>query len=369
MPTFGPPPPVYPRGCGATIDVYHATRNDWGLSPRVRGNLEQVHRLIQQRGSIPAGAGQPRPTASTSTTTRVYPRGCGATVERGQRTRWGRGLSPRVRGNPSPRAAGPDLRGSIPAGAGQPSASSPLGQRNGVYPRGCGATAIEPIGDFPVNGLSPRVRGNRVGGGRPVPRAWSIPAGAGQPPSWRDPPAAPGVYPRGCGATRVALGDLPQDPGLSPRVRGNPRGPGRSAAGSGSIPAGAGQPFSLADVHGIREVYPRGCGATSQALLGQVEDRGLSPRVRGNRTGRRATRPSPGSIPAGAGQPFTVSPASMSRRVYPRGCGATSAYPAYWLAGAGLSPRVRGNRPDPREALPRRGSIPAGAGQPRERLG
>ena len=70
---------------------------------------------------------------------------------------------------------------------------------------------------------------------------------------------------------------------------------------------------------------------------------GLSPRVRGNRPDHRQVRPQVGSIPACAGEPLTYGFKTTARRVYPRVCGGTKLRIAMGRLTNGLSPRVRGN--------------------------
>ena len=73
----------------------------------------------------------------------------------------------------------------------------------------------------PDVGLSPRVRGNRIGASGNQWRIRSIPACAGEPDDPVTDDVEPGVYPRVCGGTgleRVMIGTAQ---GLSPRVRGN----------------------------------------------------------------------------------------------------------------------------------------------------
>ena len=94
---------------------------------------------------------------------------------------------------------------------------------------------------FP-EGLSPRVRGNQVGKPANVRRRGSIPACAGEPRSADVPDVINGVYPRVCGGTLLMLDSEDMEKGLSPRVRGNLRRGRRMRAGSGSIPACAGEP-------------------------------------------------------------------------------------------------------------------------------
>ena len=156
-----------------------------------------------------------------------------------------------------------------------------------------------------VVGLSPRVRGNRYPLYRSMTSQGSIPARAGEPrrqPDRRkgviparagEPPShrllVVGVYPRACGGTRYSADIAPHDDkGLSPRVRGNR----------------AMRPVSR---------YPPSTG--------------LSPRVRGNRVGGHGQHQECGSIPARAGGTAGLHP-----------------IPTRY---SGLSPRVRGNQTHP----------------------
>ena len=95
--------------------------------------------------------------------------------------------------------------------------------------------------------------------------------------------------------------------------------------------------------------------------------RGLSPRVRGNRPDQGVGPTAQGSIPASAGQPpWYISP-SYPLAVYPRECGATLVRVPHPALLDGLSPRVRGNlNCTGFRAMPP-GSIPASAGQPKPR--
>ena len=71
-----------------------------------------------------------------------------------------RGLSPRVRGNPSWASFADSARGPIPACAGQPNPALALDFFKGAYPRVCGATLLRFFAALLQLGLSPRVRGN-----------------------------------------------------------------------------------------------------------------------------------------------------------------------------------------------------------------
>ena len=182
------------------------------------------------------------PCASTILAVEVYPRVCGGTLPLPRLPVGGRGLSPRVRGNPACRLPGYSGRGSIPACAGEPRRRPRRQFPTRVYPRVCGGTRLGTDRPERAGGLSPRVRGNPHGVVDYPVRQRSIPACAGEPPPppFRRPPAE--VYPRVCGGTPVRIRHRLPAPGLSPRVRGN-RLPSPSWSSTvRSIPACAGEP-------------------------------------------------------------------------------------------------------------------------------
>ena len=152
--------------------------------------------------------------------------------------------------------------------------------------------------------------------------------------------------------------------GLSPRVRGNPAEVAVDFVDVGSIPACAGEPGFLLLVRVVVEVYPRVCGGTSSSTWFVRPDAGLSPRVRGNLANYSTIILLDRSIPACAGEPCISLNLSASTTVYPRVCGGTALVADLLLCAAGLSPRVRGNPIAVSRIWPRRGSIPACAGEP-----
>ena len=154
------------------------------------------------------------------------------------------------------------------------------------------------------------------------------------------------------------------DRGLSPQVRGNPIPAGRYPCGGGSIPAGAGEPPAPSRQDPSRGVYPRRCGGTSPMIPATRSARGLSPQVRGNHRNTLPVRPRRGSIPAGAGEPGPLSCRPRPPAVYPRRCGGTDTRLRAYLDRPGLSPQVRGNLERAVQSVSRLGSIPAGAGEP-----
>ena len=362
-----------------------------GLSPRVRGNhvlpIKSDGRRVYPRAcggtpyvakcrsqrSIPARAGEPLVARSGGLSPRV----------RGNRATIGTGLSPRVRGNhPAPglstisgitgwvypRACGGPC---YPAGSSNSGADARAGgpRRLKVYPRACGGTVARSFRQLAAHHGSIPARAGEPNfvGGLPHAAAWVYPracggtdhhpaSGAGQQP----------VYPRACGGTPPARAGLVEHRGLSPRVRGNPQrlakaiidglsprvrgNPARMPAcrAHGSIPARAGEPAvrppsQTGSSPRVRSI-PARAGEPAVALSGAVID--------------------VGSIPARAGEPpvcprrFSYSPAS---RVYPRACGGTHKRQG---RRQGLSPRVRGNRPQSGTRVAPTGSIPARAGEP-----
>ena len=92
--------------------------------------------------------------------------------------------------------------------------------------------------------------------------------------------------------------------GLSPRVRGNPEPVPGGESPAGSIPASAGEPRVTCTLWPKTGVYPRECGGTSDEDAAVVQQVGLSPRVRGNPVNVRQASMCCGSIPASAGEPL-----------------------------------------------------------------
>ena len=277
------PPSVYPRVCGGTtVPPRHALEQK-GLSPRVRGNLAREAQRIAEARSIPACAGEPVPARLPPPAPEVYPRVCGGTLPQLPQLPPRGGLSPRVRGNPASDAARRGASWSIPACAGEPCSCWPCWASRRVYPRVCGGTTISPAPRITLEGLSPRVRGNRAERRQPPHPERSIPACAGEPAFPHFQNAADEVYPRVCGGTISLTPRLAHCHGLSPRVRGNYLQARPRQRGGRSIPACAGEPTRPARRPRPGRVYPRVCGGTEVTYRAYVTAYGLSPRVRGNR--------------------------------------------------------------------------------------
>ncbi len=318
-------------------------------------------------GSIPARAGPTRTCGGSGRSPRAHPRGCGADSTVASGITWHQGASPRVRGRLLRAGRGPELHGSIPAGAG-PTRRPTCGAASGrEHPRGCGAD--DGVGEHQATrvGASPRVRGRRAGPARGSPGGGSIPAGAGPTENRRGRGPRRREHPRGCGADQRQLGTGLGRVGASPRVRGR-RGGGRGPDRvRGSIPAGAGPTQTVTEPCAGRTEHPRGCGADSGEGSGISLYGGASPRVRGRRLRVRVAGGLARSIPAGAGPTPRDALRLGSGTGHPRGCGADHPAAAYGAALVGASPRVRGRPALPGHALRQLGSIPAGAGPTRRR--
>ena len=213
-------------------------------------------------------------------------------------------------------------------------------------------------------GLSPRGRGNPVFHLPKPLQVRSIPAWAGKPScttsrAWRF-----WVYPRVGGETCPSAEPRLEWPGLSPRGRGNPQTADARDRARGSIPAWAGKPRPRPAVLLAIGVYPRVGGETYLTAMQETLHGGLSPRGRGNQDCITITVIASRSIPAWAGKPTDGSRKELSTRVYPRVGGETSRRGSAVRGVNGLSPRGRGNRTGRPGAPARCGSIPAWAGKP-----
>ena len=134
---------VYPRVCGGTLLRRPRHGRVRGLSPRMRGNLFDARDVGQQVRSIPAYAGEPCGRTSASWLATVYPRVCGGTQTAAETARDAYGLSPRMRGNLDEQLRRAVKEGSIPAYAGEPRPSPRSGAAAKVYPRVCGGTCTD----------------------------------------------------------------------------------------------------------------------------------------------------------------------------------------------------------------------------------
>ena len=176
-----PRPRVHPRVCGEAASISSATFPGWGPSPRVRGSRPAIRPAPWSPGSIPACAGKPLPHVHAQLQVQVHPRVCGEAAWSPCARGSGSGPSPRVRGSQSPRRSMSRGRGSIPACAGKPTTTKSTSGNERVHPRVCGE-AKAPQSVVPgKTGPSPRVRGSLVATLPAFALLGSIPACAGKP--------------------------------------------------------------------------------------------------------------------------------------------------------------------------------------------
>ena len=349
---------------GGTASWPCITQAGLGLSPRVRGNPTLANLLLAGPRSIPACTGEPAQYVRRQRRPAVYPRVYGGTAVECPATYADEGLSPRVRGN-LPCAVQQDAAaGSIPACTGEPEPDGIDGTVLRVYPRVYGGTSLAQTEIDPHSGLSPRVRGNPPGcAGAGIPGR-SIPACTGEPWVRAGVWCKSGVYPRVYGGTRCFAQQANPRRGLSPRVRGNRTWNAIGTNAWRSIPACTGEPRAHRPPVGTCSVYPRVYGGTVPDGLNRNDMAGLSPRVRGNRW-RPARPPAPsGSIPACTGEPSWRIRSTAVQEVYPRVYGGTTGDRNSIAQVVGLSPRVRGNLVSGQAVGVVSGSIPACTGEP-----
>ena len=172
---------AYPRSRGATPLERKTAMAVRGLSPLTRGNLRRRPSGRAGWGPIPAHAGQPLWTTGQANILRAYPRSRGATSSSWFSTIHSRGLSPLTRGNPATCTGYANRKGPIPAHAGQPLAFFAHNAIIWAYPRSRGATTSAPERLSGNSGLSPLTRGNRVVAPLLSNIRGPIPAHAGQP--------------------------------------------------------------------------------------------------------------------------------------------------------------------------------------------
>ncbi|MUH60598.1 hypothetical protein GSD1FS_1980 [Bifidobacterium sp. GSD1FS] len=168
------------RECGANDDNSVFGNTAYGSSPRVRGKHSGTLETGRVMRIIPASAGQTMSLTTCDFCSADHPRECGANVRADLGDHPVHGSSPRVRGKPTePHPCGLVVR-IIPASAGQTTPRRHTRPRMTDHPRECGANArSSPMGTMRC-GSSPRVRGKLVVSGRCSCVVRIIPASAGQ---------------------------------------------------------------------------------------------------------------------------------------------------------------------------------------------
>ena len=203
------------------MTVRPARARPQGPSPLTRGSPACRHDRRGRQGSIPAHAGQPSPAAVSSSRMRVHPRSRGAATENFDSALSGEGPSPLTRGSPGCHDSILGCVGSIPAHAGQPKPSTFPARECRVHPRSRGAADPAERKVVRFLGPSPLTRGSPLIVQIDIIGAGSIPAHAGQPTGKDRAGHSHRVHPRSRGAARWQITRRQPRKGPSPLTRGS----------------------------------------------------------------------------------------------------------------------------------------------------
>ncbi len=333
---------VHPRVRGGDTGRLKRKIQALGPSPRARGRHLFITTTVLVKRSIPACAGETLGNEMSYEAFAVHPRVRGGDAGRPNAAISSTGPSPRARGRrPDPGGEG-QQRGSIPACAGETPSGTRICPHVGVHPRVRGGDYQKTDRDASVSGPSPRARGRHHHRRPQSPDHRSIPACAGETIKFGVVPIFRWVHPRVRGGDHKALLMMRVPEGPSPRARGRRPEELYLAAGQGSIPACAGETQSAPDVVPLHRVHPRVRGG--DLMRGSMKDRaeGPSPRARGRPTTTTSTEGGRRSIPACAGETATDGSIRSESRVHPRVRGGDRPVLSESVEEEGPSPRARG---------------------------
>ena len=250
---------------------------------------------------------------------------CGERSRSGLRRSSLRGSSPRVRGTRPGWIRPRTLLRFIPACAGNAIGATRNCVGASVHPRVCGERLMSLSAATPRLGSSPRVRGTRDAGRRPVEADRFIPACAGNAERGALIKIDRPVHPRVCGERATICFRSNSASGSSPRVRGTLAAWAGMTARDRFIPACAGNAGEATLRTSTDSVHPRVCGERKNLTIGGLFHNGSSPRVRGTRAGRHVEPQHHRFIPACAGNAFRWQCGSGRDAVHPRVCGERAA--------------------------------------------
>ena len=189
----------HPRACGEHRQTVKRAIDPAGSSPRLRGTRLPRGRHGQNRGIIPALAGNTYAHSRTDASCRDHPRACGEHLETYGYTDNNMGSSPRLRGTRT-KVGRLDIRlGIIPALAGNTCSPVRSGRVRGDHPRACGEHRAVELEARDDGGSSPRLRGTLAHVVVQVVALGIIPALAGNTTSTSMMRCGNGDHPRACG--------------------------------------------------------------------------------------------------------------------------------------------------------------------------
>ena len=184
-------------------------------------------------------------------------------------------------------------------------------------------------------GKSDTVKGTRVG-------YWITPACAGKRATETEKQMLKSDHPRVCGEKLNSFGEMCQERGSPPRVRGKVFWLQSSSDILWITPACAGKSTIFIDNAVKRRDHPRVCGEKINSHLFNVNYLGSPPRVRGKAVVSSPERSSAGITPACAGKSNVAVILLIVFRDHPRVCGEKECYSQTHSKNIGSPPRVRG---------------------------
>ena len=311
----------HPRMCGEHRFPASGLRIFGGSSQHVRGTLPVAAAPVSRPGIIPACAGNTQPNPSISCSCWDHPRMCGEHPRNGLPKSRHTGSSPHVRGTPRAFEQACAVVGIIPACAGNTNHCKARLGYSGDHPRMCGEHVWCMAWLAWCGGSSPHVRGTPVHVQSRALLHGIIPACAGNTDAAAVRWSALRDHPRMCGehigfmiAGVIAMGS-------SPHVRGTRHDTHDLRDASGIIPACAGNTVLNSRRSLLMRDHPRMCGEHCSNTAGSVFSGGSSPHVRGTPMLFLFWIAGSGIIPACAGNTCSAVWTGFAGRDHPRMCG------------------------------------------------
>ncbi len=152
-------PWAHPRSRGEHVTAICILMMAPGSSPLARGTLPHNKKLWDQLGLIPARAGNTTPTMRAFSPWRAHPRSRGEHLSAASTMRDAMGSSPLARGTPRGRSQCIQLKGLIPARAGNTHQYHSASVPRRAHPRSRGEHAEIAASEFERRGSSPLARG------------------------------------------------------------------------------------------------------------------------------------------------------------------------------------------------------------------
>ena len=250
----------HPRGCGEHKPVHQLFCGDIGSSPRMRGTHNGIKEFVAIPRIIPADAGNTCGKGSRLAVRVDHPRGCGEHHGHAPDMNALQGSSPRMRGTRCYVNPIIEDKGIIPADAGNTLFAVQGKDMTGDHPRGCGEHGVTTSAPMVAKGSSPRMRGTLHLGRVQLLAVRIIPADAGNTNKSVKSTKFAVDHPRGCGEHIVPCAQFVWIDGSSPRMRGTRHHRQWSGFDAGIIPADAGNTKEAAEKSIRRQDHPRGCG-------------------------------------------------------------------------------------------------------------